>query len=345
MSAELAGGHGGSGFRCTEGECSPTTKGGLGGTLVVKNLEAVFKGGEELYILVGGAAHEPAAPVMGSMAGSGGGYTALLSGPDPGALSTVWYAAAGGGGGGAGSVCLSNGVCLGSSGEAGCAAGLLKVNFSSSVGLPAPKAGPGGAGFAVEAMQDDAQVRFAQQAATGHPGSYAGGGSAGDVAASKEAGNRGSAAGADNSALGALPEPGHLAATTPTNASSPVWSPPVSAYGGGGGGFGKQGADGVGGFGRGGAAAMQASLPNVIPAASTPGGGGGGGYWGGAGGDNVMASLSIDAELTRVGRGGGGGNCMVAIGLDAAGSRVQAEALAGSNPGNGYVKLTIVYAA
>lgn len=158
--------------------CSPATKGGLGGKLSVKNLETMFKGGEEIYILVGGAASEASAPVE-SVAGAGGGYTAILSGPDPGSLSTVWYASSGGGGGGAGSVCLPNGVCLGASGEGGCASGLLHVNYSSSLGQPPPKSGLGGEGFAVE---NDQRVQFA--AANGQQGGLIGGGSGGGLAIS-----------------------------------------------------------------------------------------------------------------------------------------------------------------
>lgn len=133
LSAEVAGAAGAAGDRCTNGTCSKGNAGGRGGKLFVKNLESLFKGGEELYVLVGGTPPAAAGSTNQPVAGSGGGFSALLSGADPAAASTVWYAAAGGGGGGAGSVCLLSGVCLGSSatGEGGCASDLITVGSSS----------------------------------------------------------------------------------------------------------------------------------------------------------------------------------------------------------------------
>lgn len=133
MSAELAGAAGAAGVRCINGTCSKGNAGGRGGKLLLKNLETIFKGGEELYVLVGGAA-PAAASANQSIAGTGGSFTALLSGADPSAASTVWYAAAGGGGGGAGSLCMPGGLCLGSSaaGEGGCASDLITVTSPSS---------------------------------------------------------------------------------------------------------------------------------------------------------------------------------------------------------------------
>lgn len=401
MSAEIAGAAGAAGFRCAaaDGACSATTKGGLGGRLTVKNLETVFAGGEEIHILVGGAASEPSSPPKQSIAGSGGGYSAILSGPDPGSPYTVWYASAGGGGGGAGSVCLPNGVCLGASGRDGCASDLLRVTYANSVGQPAPKAGPGGAGFAVEGGAN----RTAPAAANGQQGSLIGGGSGGGgnvlaappkrslaevgqpaadpatakkpegakapvattdkpAAPSDKKETKKDAVLSDNNKLSAAPAPAvgknsdskqsanvTQPANGPSSPSAPVPQKPVPptvlAVGGGGGGFGKLGAEGLGGFGGGGAGSMYAVVSTMTPATSTPGGGGGGGFWGGAGGDNSVESLAHDAALTRVARGGGGGNCMVATGLHNSKQQVHAEALAGANAGNGYVKLTIVYAA
>jgi hypothetical protein len=175
LSAELAGGAGAPGFRCQGGTCKAATSGGPGGVLNIQNLETVFKGGEEVFILVGGAAPTPEFPSQ-PVAGGGGGYSAILSASNPSAASTVWYAAAGGGGGGAGSPCLPNGVCVGGAGQGGCMSGVMRVNRTLAGVRPAAKGGASGIGIVLNST--DAR---SAASANGLPGGSAGGGLGGGV--------------------------------------------------------------------------------------------------------------------------------------------------------------------